>query len=237
MLTDDCMQVSLQQGHIAALQADNLKLKREKTTLQQDFEEYRHTAERRAERRDAVSTTERAARRLSHKDDDSQNDDGDVAPSLGVGKVSGAAPSVGVGAVSGAAPSVGVGAVSGAVPSVGVGAVSGAAPSVGLGAVSGAAPSVGLGEIRDAATLQHGPLQALLLPLPSRAEPDSHATSSQPSSVHSQPYPGSCASPPASPLARRVERWTGSPSRSSMPELTHEQLQLELSKASASDSH
>ena len=225
MLTDDCMQVSLQQGHIAALQAENLKLKREKTTLQQDFEEYRHTAERRAERRDAVSTTERAARRLSHKDDDSQNDDGDVAPSLGVGKVSGAAPSVGVGAVSGAAPSVGVGAVSGA------------APSVGLGAVSGAAPSVGLGEIRDAATLQHGPLQALLLPLPSRAEPDSHATSSQPSSVHSQPYPGSCASPPASPLARRVERWTGSPSRSSMPELTHEQLQLELSKASASDSH
>ena len=225
MLTDDCMQVSLQQGHIAALQAENLKLKREKTTLQQDFEEYRHTAERRAERRDAVSTTERAARRLSHKDDDSQNDDGDVAPSLGVGKVSGAAPSVGVGAVSGA------------VPSVGVGAVSGAAPSVGLGAVSGAAPSVGLGEIRDAATLQHGPLQALLLPLPSRAEPDSHATSSQPSSVHSQPYPGSCASPPASPLARRVERWTGSPSRSSMPELTHEQLQLELSKASASDSH
>ena len=225
MLTDDCMQVSLQQGHIAALQAENLKLKREKTTLQQDFEEYRHTAERRAERRDAVSTTERAARRLSHKDDDSQNDDGDVAPSLGVG------------AVSGAAPSVGVGAVSGAVPSVGVGAVSGAAPSVGLGAVSGAAPSVGLGEIRDAATLQHGPLQALLLPLPSRAEPDSHATSSQPSSVHSQPYPGSCASPPASPLARRVERWTGSPSRSSMPELTHEQLQLELSKASASDSH
>ena len=213
MLTDDCMQVSLQQGHIAALQAENLKLKREKTTLQQDFEEYRHTAERRAERRDAVSTTERAARRLSHKDDDSQNDDGDVAPSLGVGKVSGAAPSVGVGAVSGAAP------------------------SVGLGAVSGAAPSVGLGEIRDAATLQHGPLQALLLPLPSRAEPDSHATSSQPSSVHSQPYPGSCASPPASPLARRVERWTGSPSRSSMPELTHEQLQLELSKASASDSH
>ena len=213
MLTDDCMQVSLQQGHIAALQAENLKLKREKTTLQQDFEEYRHTAERRAERRDAVSTTERAARRLSHKDDDSQNDDGDVAPSLGVG------------------------AVSGAVPSVGVGAVSGAAPSVGLGAVSGAAPSVGLGEIRDAATLQHGPLQALLLPLPSRAEPDSHATSSQPSSVHSQPYPGSCASPPASPLARRVERWTGSPSRSSMPELTHEQLQLELSKASASDSH
>ena len=202
MLTDDCMQVSLQQGHIAALQADNLKLKREKTTLQQDFEEYRHTAERRAERRDAVSTTERAARRLSHKDDDSQNDDGDVAPSLGVGAVSGAAPSVGVGAVSGAAP------------------------SVGLGAVSGAAPSV-----------QHGPLQALLLPLPSRAEPDSHATSSQPSSVHSQPYPGSCASPPASPLARRVERWTGSPSRSSMPELTHEQLQLELSKASASDSH
>ena len=201
MLTDDCMQVSLQQGHIAALQAENLKLKREKTTLQQDFEEYRHTAERRAERRDAVSTTERAARRLSHKDDDSQNDDGDVAPSLGVGKVSGAAP------------------------------------SVGLGAVSGAAPSVGLGEIRDAATLQHGPLQALLLPLPSRAEPDSHATSSQPSSVHSQPYPGSCASPPASPLARRVERWTGSPSRSSMPELTHEQLQLELSKASASDSH
>ena len=213
MLTDDCMQVSLQQGHIAALQAENLKLKREKTTLQQDFEEYRHTAERRAERRDAVSTTERAARRLSHKDDDSQNDDGDVAPSLGVG------------------------AVSGAVPSVGVGAVSGAAPSVGLGAVSGAAPSVGLGEIRDAATLQHGPLQALLLPLPSRAEPDSHATSSQPSTVHSQPYPGSCASPPASPLARRVERWTGSPSRSSMPELTHEQLQLELSKASASDSH
>ena len=213
MLTDDCMQVSLQQGHIAALQAENLKLKREKTTLQQDFEEYRHTAERRAERRDAVSTTERAARRLSHKDDDSQNDDGDVAPSLGVG------------------------AVSGAVPSVGVGAVSGAAPSVGLGAVSGAAPSVGLGEIRDAATLQHGPLQALLLPRPSRAEPDSHATSSQPSSVHSQPYPGSCASPPASPLARRVERWTGSPSRSSMPELTHEQLQLELSKASASDSH
>ena len=213
MLTDDCMQVSLQQGHIAALQAENLKLKREKTTLQQDFEEYRHTAERRAERRDAVSTTERAARRLSHKDDDSQNDDGDVAPSLGVGAVSGAAPSVGVGAVSGAAP------------------------SVGLGAVSGAAPSVGLGEIRDAATLQHGPLQALLLPLPSRAEPDSHATSSQPSSVHSQPYPGSCASPPASPLARRVERWTGSPSRSSMPELTHEQLQLELSKASASDSH
>ena len=211
MLTDDCMQVSLQQGHIAALQAENLKLKREKTTLQQDFEEYRHTAERRAERRDAVSTTERAARRLSHKDDDSQNDDGDVAPSLGVGKVSGAAPSVGVGAVSGAAP------------------------SVGLGAVSGAAPSVGLGEIRDAATLQHGPLQALLLPLPSRAEPDSHATSSQPSSVHSQPYPGSCASPPASPLARRVERWTGSPSRSSMPELTHEQLQLELSKASASN--
>ena len=202
MLTDDCMQVSLQQGHIAALQAENLKLKREKTTLQQDFEEYRHTAERRAERRDAVSTTERAARRLSHKDDDSQNDDGDVAPSLGVGAVSGAAPSVGVGAVSGAAP------------------------SVGLGAVSGAAPSV-----------QHGPLQALLLPLPSRAEPDSHATSSQPSSVHSQPYPGSCASPPASPLARRVERWTGSPSRSSMPELTHEQLQLELSKASASDSH
>ena len=201
MLTDDCMQVSLQQGHIAALQAENLKLKREKTTLQQDFEEYRHTAERRAERRDAVSTTERAARRLSHKDDDSQNDDGDVAPSLGVGKVSGAAPSVGV------------------------------------GAVSGAAPSVGLGEIRDAATLQHGPLQALLLPLPSRAEPDSHATSSQPSSVHSQPCPGSCASPPASPLARRVERWTGSPSRSSMPELTHEQLQLELSKASASDSH
>ena len=225
MLTDDCMQVSLQQGHIAALQAENLKLKREKTTLQQDFEEYRHTAERRAERRDAVSTTERAARRLSHKDDDSQNDDGDVAPSLGVG------------AVSGAAPSVGVGAVSGAVPSVGVGAVSGAAPSVGLGAVSGASPSVGLGEIRDAATLQHGPLQALLLPLPSRAEPDSHATSSQPSSVHSQSYPGSCASPPASPLARRVERWTGSPSRSSMPELTHEQLQLELSKASASDSH
>ena len=225
MLTDDCMQVSLQQGHIAALQAENLKLKREKTTLQQDFEEYRHTAERRAERRDAVSTTERAARRLSHKDDDSQNDDGDVAPSLGVGKVSGADPSVGVGAVSGADPSVGVGAVSGA------------APSVGLGAVSGAAPSVGLGEIRDAATLQHGPLQALLLPLPSRAEPDSHATSSQPSSVHSQPYPGSCASPPASPLARRVERWTGSPSRSSMPELTHEQLQLELSKASASDSH
>ena len=213
MLTDDCMQVSLQQGHIAALQAENLKLKREKTTLQQDFEEYRHTAERRAERRDAVSTTERAARRLSHKDDDSQNDDGDVAPSLGVGKVSGAAPSVGVGAVSGAVLSVGV------------------------GAVSGAAPSVGLGEIRDAATLQHGPLQALLLPLPSRAEPDSHATSSQPSSVHSQPYPGSCASPPASPLARRVERWTGSPSRSSMPELTHEQLQLELSKASASDSH
>ena len=213
MLTDDCMQVSLQQGHIAALQAENLKLKREKTTLQQDFEEYRHTAERRAERRDAVSTTERAARRLSHKDDDSQNDDGDVAPSLGVGAVSGAAPSVGVGAVSGAAP------------------------SVGLGAVSGAAPSVGLGEIRDAATLQHGPLQALLLPLPSRAEPDSHATSSQPSSVHSQSYPGSCASPPASPLARRVERWTGSPSRSSMPELTHEQLQLELSKASASDSH
>ena len=204
MLTDDCMQVSLQQGHIAALQAENLKLKREKTTLQQDFEEYRHTAER----RDAVSTTERAARRLSHKDDDSQNDDGDVAPSLGVGKVSGAAPSVGVGAVSGANP------------------------SVGLGAVSGAAPSVGLGE-----TLQHGPLQALLLPLPSRAEPDSHATSSQPSSVHSQSYPGSCASPPASPLARRVERWTGSPSRSSMPELTHEQLQLELSKASASDSH
>ena len=180
MLTDDCMQVSLQQGHIAALQAENLKLKREKTTLQQDFEEYRHTAER----RDAVSTTERAARRLSHKDDDSQNDDGDVAPSLGVGKV------------------------------------------------SGAAPSVGLGE-----TLQHGPLQALLLPLPSRAEPDSHATSSQPSSVHSQSYPGSCASPPASPLARRVERWTGSPSRSSMPELTHEQLQLELSKASAFDSH
>ena len=216
MLTDDCMQVSLQQGHIAALQAENLKLKREKTTLQQDFEEYRHTAER----RDAVSTTERAARRLSHKDDDSQNDDGDVAPSLGVGKVSGAAPSVGVGAVSGANPSVGLGAVSGA------------APSVGLGAVSGAAPSVGLGE-----TLQHGPLQALLLPLPSRAEPDSHATSSQPSSVHSQSYPGSCASPPASPLARRVERWTGSPSRSSMPELTHEQLQLELSKASASDSH
>ena len=216
MLTDDCMQVSLQQGHIAALQAENLKLKREKTTLQQDFEEYRHTAER----RDAVSTTERAARRLSHKDDDSQNDDGDVAPSLGVG------------AVSGAAPSVGVGAVSGANPSVGLGAVSGAAPSVGLGAVSGAAPSVGLGE-----TLQHGPLQALLLPLPSRAEPDSHATSSQPSSVHSQSYPGSCASPPASPLARRVERWTGSPSRSSMPELTHEQLQLELSKASASDSH
>ena len=202
MLTDDCMQVSLQQGHIAALQAENLKLKREKTTLQQDFEEYRHTAERRAERRDAVSTTERAARRLSHKDDDSQNDDGDVAPSLGVG------------------------AVSGADPSVGVGAVSGAAPSVGLGAVSGAAPSV-----------QHGPLQALLLPLPSRAEPDSHATSSQPSSVHSQSYPGSCASPPASPLARRVERWTGSPSRSSMPELTHEQLQLELSKASAFDSH
>ena len=190
MLTDDCMQVSLQQGHIAALQAENLKLKREKTTLQQDFEEYRHTAERRAERRDAVSTTERAARRLSHKDDDSQNDDGDVAPSLGVGKVSGAAPSVGLGAVSGAAPSV-----------------------------------------------QHGPLQALLLPLPSRAEPDSHATSSQSSSVHSQSYPGSCASPPASPLARRVERWTGSPSRSSMPELTHEQLQLELSKASASDSH
>ena len=225
MLTDDCMQVSLQQGHIAALQAENIKLKREKTTLQQDFEEYRHTAERRAERRDAVSTTERAARRLSHKDDDSQNDDGDVAPSLGVGKVSGAVPSVGVGAVSGAAPSVGLGAVSGA------------APSVSLGAVSGAAPSVGLGEIRDAATLQHGPLQALLLPLPSRAEPDSHATSSQPSSVHSQPYPGSCASPPASPLARRVERWTGSPSRSSMPELTHEQLQLELSKASASDSH
>ena len=214
MLTDDCMQVSLQQGHIAALQAENLKLKREKTTLQQDFEEYRHTAERRAERRDAVSTTERAARRLSHKDDDSQNDDGDVAPSLGVGQVSGAAPSVGVGAVSGADPSVGVGAVSGADPSVGLGAVSGAAPSV-----------------------QHGPLQALLLPLPSRAEPDSHATSSQPSSVHSQPYPGSCASPPASPLARRVERWTGSPSRSSMPELTHEQLQLELSKASASDSH
>ena len=202
MLTDDCMQVSLQQGHIAALQAENLKLKREKTTLQQDFEEYRHTAERRAERRDAVSTTERAARRLSHKDDDSQNDDGDVAPSLGVGKVSGAAPSVGLGAVSGAAP------------------------SVGLGAVSGAAPS-----------LKHGPLQALLLPLPSRAEPDSHATSSQSSSVHSQSYPGSCASPPASPLARRVERWTGSPSRSSMPELTHEQLQLELSKASASDSH
>ena len=201
MLTDDCMQVSLQQGHIAALQAENLKLKREKTTLQQDFEEYRHTAERRAERRDAVSTTERAARRLSHKDDDSQNDDGDVAPSLGVGKVSGAAPSVGV------------------------------------GAVSGAAPSVGLGEIRDAATLQHGPLQALLLPLPSRAEPDSHATSSQPSSVHSQPYPGSCASPPASPLARRVERWAGSPSRSSVPELTHEQLQLELSKASASNGH
>ena len=198
MLTDDCMQVSLQQGHIAALQAENLKLKREKTTLQQDFEEYRHTAER----RDAVSTTERAARRLSHKDDDSQNDDGDVAPSLGVGAVSGAAPSVGVGAVSGADP------------------------SVGLGAVSGAAPSV-----------QHGPLQALLLPLPSRAEPDSHATSSQPSSVHSQSYPGSCASPPASPLARRVERWTGSPSRSSMPELTHEQLQLELSKASAFDSH
>ena len=222
MLTDDCMQVSLQQGHIAALQAENLKLKREKTTLQQDFEEYRHTAER----RDAVSTTERAARRLSHKDDDSQNDDGDVAPSLGVGKVSGAAPSVGVGAVSGANPSVGLGAVSGAAPSVGLGAVSGAAPSVGLGAVSGAAPSV-----------QHGPLQALLLPLPSRAEPDSHATSSQPSSVHSQSYPGSCASPPASPLARRVERWTGSPSRSSMPELTHEQLQLELSKASASDSH
>ena len=201
MLTDDCMQVSLQQGHIAALQAENLKLKREKTTLQQDFEEYRHTAERRAERRDAVSTTERAARRLAHNDDDSQHDEGDVAPSLGVG------------------------------------AVSGAAPSVGLGAVSGAAPSVGLGEIRDAATLQHGPLQALLLPLPSRAEPDSHATSSQPSSVHSQSYPGSCASPPASPLARRVERWTGSPSRSSMPELTHEQLQLELSKASASDGH
>ena len=188
MLTDDCMQVSLQQGHIAALQAENLKLKREKTTLQQDFEEYRHTAERRAERRDAVSTTERAARRLSHKDDDSQNDDGDVAPSLGVGKVSGAAPSVGLGAVSGAAPSV-------------------------------------------------GPLQALLLPLPSRAEPDSPAPSSQPSSAHSQPHSGSCASPSASPLARRVERWAGSPSRSSVPELTHEQLQLELSKASASDGH
>ena len=202
MLTDDCMQVSLQQGHIAALQAENTKLKREKAALQQDFDEYRHTAERRAERQDAVSAAERAAGRLAHNDDDIQrNDEG------------------------------------GATPSVGVGAVSGAAPSVGLGAVSGAAPRSGLGETRDAATLQHGPLQALLLPLPSRAEPDSPAPSSQPSSAHSQSHSGSCASPSASPLARRVERWAGSPSRSSVPELTHEQLQLELSKASASDGH
>ena len=214
MLTDDCMQVSLQQGHIAALQAENTKLKREKTALQQDFDEYRHTAERRAERHDAVSTAERAAGRLAHNDDDIQrNDEG------------------------GAAPSVGMGAVSGAAPLVGLGAVLGAAPSVGLGAVSGAAPRSGLGETRDAATLQHGPLQALLLPLPSRAEPDSPAPSSQPSSAHSQSHSGSCASPSASPLARRVERWAGSPSRSSVPELTHEQLQLELSKASASDGH
>ena len=226
MLTDDCMQVSLQQGHIAALQAENTKLKREKAALQQDFDEYRHTAERRAERQDAVSTAERAAGRLAHNDDDIQrNDEGD------------AAPSVGMGAVSGAAPLVGMGAVSGAAPLVGLGAVLGAAPSVGLGAVSGAAPRSGLGETRDAATLQHGPLQALLLPLPSRAEPDSPAPSSQPSSAHSQSHSGSCASPSASPLARRVERWAGSPSRSSVPELTHEQLQLELSKASASDGH
>ena len=190
MLTDDCMQVSLQQGHIAALQAENTKLKREKTALQQDFDEYRHTAERRAERQDAVSAAERAAGRLAHNDDDGKrNDEG------------------------------------------------GAAPSVCLGAVSGAAPLVGLGATRDAATLQHGPLQALLLPLPSRAEPDSPAPSSQPSSAHSQSHSGSCASPSASPLARRVERWAGSPSRSSVPELTHEQLQLELSKASASDGH
>ena len=183
------MQVSLQQGHIAALQAENTKLKREKTALQQDFDEYRHTAERRAERQDAVSAAERAAGRLAHNDDDGKrNDEG------------------------------------GAAPSVCLGAVSGAAPLVVLGAVSGAAPLVGLGATRDAATLQHGPLQALLLPLPSKAEPDSPAPSSQPYSAHSQSHSGSCASPPASPLARRVERWAGSPSRSSVPELTHEQL-------------
>ena len=170
MLTDDCMQVRLQQGHIAALQAENTKLKREKTALQQDFDEYRHTAERRAERQDAVSAAERAAGRLAHNDDDGKrNDDG------------------------GAAHSVCLGSVPGAAPLVGLGAVSGAASSVCLGAVSGAAPS-------DAATLQHGTLQALLLPLPSKGEPNSPAPSSQPSSAHSQAHSGSCAAPPASPL-------------------------------------
>ena len=68
MLTDDCMQVSLQQGHIAALQAENTKLKREKTALQQDFDEYRHTAERRAERtggrRPSVVTSDPSGLRL-----------------------------------------------------------------------------------------------------------------------------------------------------------------------------
>ena len=111
MLTDDGMQVRLQQGHIAALQAENTKLKREKTALQQDFDEYRHTAERRAERQDAVSAAERAAGRLAHNDDDGKrNDEGGAAPSVCLGAVSGAAPLVVLGAVSGAAPLVGLGA-------------------------------------------------------------------------------------------------------------------------------